>query len=715
MSVTLPPISTARSATRPAAVKCRTHIHGVSLYNKAGKPRRNFLWEAKLRILGCTEAELDAFIDEYAPRREGYIITRISSGSTNTWTTPHWSPNEEKMRGLVVRHLLGARLPGLPPQWLGTKAWPTTKQIVIDVDRHDISGEEFRARCAKVESCLALLGIDLANCLITPSPGGGRHYRVFLSKPFPTNLLPTLLEMVGLPSVKGVHEVFPSTTLGLRLPFGHVPHDPHPRNEWRKHVRDLQRGHIHRYDPEVLRLRALDIALTVNPTGHQPTEMPRPVPRPVSWQPRPGPTSRPILALATLRQDPRSLARYDELLANKPRHAGEIEELWQTGILREGTRWEVLGRVIWHVVHVKKYDEDQAVEEISRWTYEPGRHASKDIRSDQDHGTRQMETEIRARVRWHLAKRTEQPRTTTRTTAPSKIRSSEAGTINDTDIRVIVRHLRNVSGKDRKLLALFAVHVLAFAKTHGQTTDAGWECCIATHGVLRKFPGCSGTRGQKRMAWATSVGFIEVTQEKRQSPDGSGRARRYLIRVPTTASTTPTPTPNSTHSPEEAADIIIRAGTFQGREKAALCGLAKIPARYLDCFPTPKSPAQGHSDQPSVPSRLRDRLRRNVGTVLEHRDHPVEPTTPKEHPRVPILFAPHGVPKRFRLNRGNAYHARNPLHEGPYPQTNPCHSRPQRPARNLEQGQTQCGAVQHAPQAVSNAADRREQAIPSGP
>ena len=43
------------------------------------------------------------------------------------------------------------------------------------------------------------------------------------------------------------------------------------------------------------------------------------------------------------------------------------------------------------------------------------------------------------------------------------------------------------------------VHILLFAKEHGKLTHEGWECCIATHGILRKLPGCSGQRCQQRL------------------------------------------------------------------------------------------------------------------------------------------------------------------------------------------------------------------------
>ena len=67
----------------------------------------------------------------------------------------------------------------------------------------------------------------------------------------------------------------------------------------------------------------------------------------------------------------------------------------------------------------------------------------------------------------------------------------------------------------------------AFARGRGREVPGGWECPVAAAGVMRTWPGCSGRRYKRYLDRAREVGLIELSREKRQSADGTGRPRTF--------------------------------------------------------------------------------------------------------------------------------------------------------------------------------------------
>ncbi|MHB1422845.1 MAG: hypothetical protein ACYC3I_06565 [Gemmataceae bacterium] len=202
-------------------------INGVSLLTRAGVPKSRYTFDEKLRLLGCTEEQIQAFADLFVPRKFDYALTRARSANP-----PNWSGGRGPLTlDRVARHLLGARLPGLNPQWVAPRGWDWTLFVAVDVDRRG-DPDEFLRRCQKLEEALAVLEVTLESLLVVPTPSGGRHYYFFTAARIRTAEIAPTLAKVGIVVRKGKFELFPSPSQGLRLPFGHIPDNPHAPNEW---------------------------------------------------------------------------------------------------------------------------------------------------------------------------------------------------------------------------------------------------------------------------------------------------------------------------------------------------------------------------------------------------------------------------------------------------------------------------------------------------
>jgi hypothetical protein len=204
-----------------------TRINGVPLLTRAGVPKSRYFFEEKLRILGCTEGQLRAFADLFAPRKFDYAVTRARSGNPRDWSGGRGPLTLDR----VARHLLGARLPGVNPQWVAPRGWDWTLFVAVDVDNRG-GTEEFLSRCRKLETAFAALEIPPESRLVVPTPSGGRHYYFFTSARIRTAEIAPTLALAGIVARKGKFEIFPSPTQGLRLPFGHIPGNPHAPEEW---------------------------------------------------------------------------------------------------------------------------------------------------------------------------------------------------------------------------------------------------------------------------------------------------------------------------------------------------------------------------------------------------------------------------------------------------------------------------------------------------
>jgi hypothetical protein len=235
---------------------------------RTGQIKHRFTWDEKLRILDptaptkTTAARLEAFRNLFAFRRTDAIITKVGQGP-RAWTAlrgPLTLPH-------IARHLLADTVPTLKPQWVGARILKGTFFLCIDVDpdrtahhtladKYDLTRLDddevarllrqtkpanpkpkppFTDRCRQVEATFRRLGVNPADptqTLVVPTPSGGRHYYLFLDGRYFPDQIQALFEAAGLHHRPGETEFFPSTRQGLRLPFGHIPGQPHDRTAW---------------------------------------------------------------------------------------------------------------------------------------------------------------------------------------------------------------------------------------------------------------------------------------------------------------------------------------------------------------------------------------------------------------------------------------------------------------------------------------------------
>jgi hypothetical protein len=502
---TLPPVH-----ANPALEQTPRVINGVLLLTRGGTPKTRYSPAEQARILGGTPADLAAFADLFAPRRTDYSVTRPRSGDPRDWTAGRGRLSD----GRIVRHLLGARLPGRPPQWVALRAWDWTRFVAIDVDlRGDRA--DFDRRCAEVETALDRLGVPPESRLVTATPSGGRHYFFFPNGRIRTAEITPTLALVGIAASKGRYEVFPSTSHAIRLPFGHMPGRPHDPDAWIRFVRSPPPG----VNWEECKRRAAEYARASR----------RSVPAPASECRSAVAKSRQGLrsashnrAIGLPKQVRDKVRRYRELLGRPIGSQAEAEELWRLGILEPGTRHEALLRVTWHFVFVRGADENEAAEAVTEWAYRTGATTSEDVRRDLARGTRRVEADVREMVRHFVRLRAEQG-----IFACPRLAAAE--------VAHLAAAVAPLPLRDRRLHGRFLLEFLHFAKSRGREVPGGWECQIAAAGVMRTWPGCSGRRYKRYLDRAREVGVIELTREKWRSADRTGRPRTFRIAVPATA------------------------------------------------------------------------------------------------------------------------------------------------------------------------------------
>lgn len=491
-------------------------LNGVALKTRSGKWRERFTESEYLQMLDLTYEEFVEYFYLFVPWSSNAIITR--NADPRSWTA---LPVIRLREGL--RHLIGARVPGLIPKWIGARAVKTTRFVAIDVDNHGGDKQDFANRCRAVKFALKKLGVHENSLLTVPTPGGGRHYFFFLQKGIPVREITPVLEAVGLRDEAGRIEFYPRSHRALRLPFGHNPGKPAANTECRDFVHRYVSGQIHKVNWETCKRLA----------NARRSSLPRHtalLPRGVSNQQRnvssvcERPTQLGIPKSSTLRVDRSRLESADEQsyrqLVTKPNPSrSDILELLRLGIRLEGTRVDATKRIAFHHVVVLRRPVDEVESDLVKWVYETGRSTSKDVAKDLQEGSRNVEAQTREIVRYC-------ERFRGRSRYHSLCRITE-------DEQLALQHLASQSGPElSKPRFQFAIKMVEFSRATGRQRGNDWECCPSIHGIVRKWPGCSGTRYKPLMDWAIQVGLIEKVREKRQTPNGTGRARTYLVRVP---------------------------------------------------------------------------------------------------------------------------------------------------------------------------------------
>lgn len=530
-----------------------TEINGVSLFTRAGKPRSRFSDEERLRILGATSEDLDATIELFCPRRPLYAMTRSGSADPRDWTTPRGrlSPRE------VLRHLQGDAIPVQAPRWVAPKSWEVTKWVGIDVDFRGDRGD-FRNRCRTVFKALNILGVTKERRLVSQTPSGGIHVRFFLTRVIKLGHIPQLLGLVGLHESPGQVELFPKMTKGMRLPFGSVPGKKHDPTEWLKFIRAYRNGQV----PLVNWLKCMRRA-----ERHAEKQLYQSTPAVPAIASEDTPSSRPVTSRRgrhhflgipkRLRNKAdgknKDLRRQYLELISKPCSTPETAEtIWRLGIQAEGTRVAATKKVAWHLLRTRRLPVSVVRDELTSWVYETGAKTSKDVQQDAQRGTRQVEAQTASIIDW-VGKLDSDDGQFTKT----KIAFSQA------EIDVIINQVRSGSSEDTVELTEFALRFLGFAKLNGEAIEDGWTTQIAVNGIIRKWPRCSGGKYKPKMDLLAEVGLIEMTKEKRQSPNRTGRPRTYKINVPPSLATNATMSIDA--AVEYTATVPIKEEAYQSR------------------------------------------------------------------------------------------------------------------------------------------------------
>jgi hypothetical protein len=336
--------------------------------------------------------------------------------------------------------------------------------------------------------------------------------------------------MVGITETSGQIEIFPKQKKGMRLPFGCLPGKQHDGTRFLKFIRAFREREYWLVDWSDCLRRAAKIhaaaerqwyeaASAKNARQHRPLNQ-----EPVHQKPSTPATARPFIMGVPKRfkklgitHTPRHESRYAELLSRPVSSQAEANELWTLGILMEGTRNEVTKRLAWHLLIARKMSVADATKILTEWVYRTGRNTSKDVREDNRRGTRLVAKEVARIVQW-TASRSE--------TAPGQDRTC----VSKAEADAIVKHL-GPRARDQRLL-LVALHFLRFAKLKGEESAEGWTVMAAVQGVIRRWPGCDGMKYKPLITALVDCGFIKVTREKRQTANGTGRPRTFLVHVP---------------------------------------------------------------------------------------------------------------------------------------------------------------------------------------
>lgn len=528
---------------------------------RTGLVKRKLTFEDKLDLLGqgagheVTLSRLDDYQRLFAYRYGQGIVTRHGKGP-GAWTALRGPLGHEEL----VRHLLANRLPHLPPIWYGARSCKTSKYFCLDVDadrgpdqilakKHDVStlDESTRAalirqvinnatrkprppfldRCSLVERALRRLGMDPANprsVLTLSTPSGGRHYFIFFDQPYFLDQYHALFQEAGLRHTPGQIEFFPSTTNGLRLPFGYLPgkhHDPHA---WIQFIDDYRNQRIFRYS-----LQSCYESLA----KHQQTQNARMNSR-WSSTPKPvNPQSAPWMMGIPKHQhnsptnnhhdgNEKKTQRYIQLL--KGIHScQEANELLSLGILVPGTRTMVLKHLASHLSWFKGLSAQDATQFLIDWCLRPG-HVSKDIADDLAKGTTKVARQIKTMCNWYSLRK----------------KTLDITYLNDCpcfspkELDHFRPCLKTPSIPDRSDQAEFLLHFLRFAKCHGAEAidGSGWDVAVAVRQVIRRWPGCSHMKYQDRVNHALSTGLIKVIKGPWHPSNGAGRATTYRLFIP---------------------------------------------------------------------------------------------------------------------------------------------------------------------------------------
>lgn len=519
----------------------REHSLALPATNVSRKRRGSTSEKLAIIAPGIALADAQALIQDFCHlfvRKCNHGIA-TANGNAREWFANRWRLKAND----VIRHLVGDKIPGLPPKWIGTRSWPTSSYFVIDIDsdRRALRDEDdssslpcsepaasakpsFEERCRSVEQCLLRLGIDAHNpchTLRQPTPSGGIHLYVFLSNQCSLEELQLLLEDAGVRFQKGHAEFFPSTAFGLRLPFGHLPGKVNDPAAWLRFLEDYRSGAINRFSLQSMRDNLLASGYIRAPAAKPPsrprTKKRTELTRLGSAGHHPGTVehiSPPVLLNTTTISLPASRCKVSSV--------AEIEKIWSEGIVVRGTRNETLKALAAHFIFIKGLSAAEAEQKLVAWAMDP-RHKSDDIENALQHGSQVVAKEITRLCAWH-----EKRRVAGRTTGkPAGTRFYKE----ELAFFALKAAENKVPLEDREPFVTFLLYFLNFAKICGTKSDCGygWVAAPAVQQVMRKWPGSHHMNYKRWIDIAVSLGILILLQRKWQNPRGKGRAQTFFL------------------------------------------------------------------------------------------------------------------------------------------------------------------------------------------
>lgn len=501
-------------------------IHGVSLYNKAGKLKSNYSNAERLKILGATPGDLDDFIELFCPGKPHYAITRAKTTDPRDWTTPKGRISETE----ILNHLLGNLLPGKQPRWVAPRSWEVTRWVGIDVDLRNDDYADFFRRCKQLRQAMKRLGILNKHLLVSKTPSGGNHYRFFLTHKIRVWEIENVFRNVGIEECSGKFELFPREKKGMRLPFGYVPGKPFRPQAWLAFIRQYRNAKLPLVNWQVCaaksqRFQALNNA---SASPKSPTcESSSPPPK----TPKSNLLSKPVrkclgipkrIRLQTSATSTTNQDEYFDLLSKGPGDftAADASRIWELGILAPGTRVNATQKMAWHLCHYRGYSCEEATQMLVTWVYQTGKSTSQEVRQDLAEKTRKAEQQTREIVSWVFQHPPTQPQQTAKHTLFSA-----------TEVDYLLSQLPIADREHREELWEFALNFLRYAKLHGEATSQGWEVSITAAKVMRKWPRSSGSKYKVKRDRLEELGLVAVTRKEWKTRNRGGRARTYLIKV----------------------------------------------------------------------------------------------------------------------------------------------------------------------------------------
>jgi hypothetical protein len=251
---------------------------------------------------------------------------------------------------------------------------------------------------------------DPRELLVEPTPGGGRHYYVFLDGLHHVNQLTAFCQDIGLQLSRGQIEAYPSINQALRLPFGYLPGRTTDPRRWIRFVDDWRSKRIKRHGLGRLSQSFQRWSANQKVGWRSTLAAPRSIdPSPTTAAPRNIAQGKFILPGIPKRfQNPGNTiaATVGETGSSvaKPKSWADAEKLLRDGITQLGTRTAVLNHLAAHLIFTRGLASDAAAMFLTEWAMNP-RHVSADIREDLRRGTSKVANQIRSLCTWYAKHR----------------------------------------------------------------------------------------------------------------------------------------------------------------------------------------------------------------------------------------------------------------------------------------------------------------------